>query len=124
MWVWCSELYSFGSTVKSEKFISSVKLKNSIKLEDGLVEDAHVLLHPIRYRIVELLAENPMHINQISKAMGEERRPYHLLALEECGFVNSKYEISESPKSKGKAIRKYWVTDKVDNMIAEIKKKL
>jgi DNA-binding transcriptional ArsR family regulator len=97
-----------------------------MKLEDSLVEDAHVLLHPIRYRIVELLAENPMHINQISKAMGEERRlvSYHLLALEECGFVNSKYEISESPKSKGKAIRKYWITDKVDNVIAEIKKKL
>ncbi len=97
-----------------------------MKIEDSLVEDAHVLLHPIRYRIVELLAENPMHINQISKAMGEERRlvSYHLLALEERGFVNSKYEISESPKSKGKAIRKYWVTDKVDNVIAEIKKKL
>jgi len=97
-----------------------------MKLEDSLVEDAHVLLHPIRYRIVELLVEKPMHINQISKVMGEERRlvSYHLLALEERGFVNSRYEISESPKSKGKAIRKYWVTDKVDKVIAEVKKKL
>ena len=75
-----------------------------MKIEDALVKDAHVLLHPIRYRIVELLMEKPMHINQISKVMGEERRlvSYHLLALEECGFVSSKYEISESPKSKGK----------------------
>jgi DNA-binding transcriptional ArsR family regulator len=97
-----------------------------MKVEDSLVKDAHVLLHPIRYKIVELLVEKPMHINQISKAMGEERRlvSYHLLALEECGFVKSKYEISESPKSKGKAIRKYWVTDKVDKVIAEVKKKL
>ncbi|MHC1599262.1 MAG: ArsR/SmtB family transcription factor [Candidatus Methanospirareceae archaeon] len=97
-----------------------------MKIEDDLVKDAHVLFHPIRYRIVELLAEKPMHINQISKAMGEERRlvSYHLLALEESGFVSSKYEISESPKSKGKAIRKYWVTDKVKGVIGEIKEKL
>jgi DNA-binding transcriptional ArsR family regulator len=95
-----------------------------IKMEDRLVKDAHVLLHPIRFRIVELLAEKPIHINGISKAMGEERRlvSYHLLTLEECGFVKSKYEISESPKSRGKAIRKYWVTDKVENVISELKK--
>ena len=95
-----------------------------IKMEDTLVKDAHVLLHPIRFRIVELLAEKPLHINGISKAMGEERRlvSYHLLTLEEYGFVDSRYEISEAPKSKGKAIRKYWVTDKVDQVISEIKK--
>jgi len=95
-----------------------------MKMEDTLVKDAHVLLHPIRFRIVELLAEKPLHINGISKAMGEERRlvSYHLLTLEEYGFVNSRYEISEAPKSKGKAIRKYWVTDKVDQVISEIKK--
>jgi DNA-binding transcriptional ArsR family regulator len=93
-------------------------------MEDTIVKDAHVLLHPIRFRIVELLADNPLHINGISKAMGEERRlvSYHLLTLEEYGFVDSKYEISEQPKSKGKAIRKYWVTDKVNTVIAELKK--
>ena len=93
-------------------------------MEDTIVKDAHVLLHPIRFRIVELLADNPMHINGISKAMGEERRlvSYHLLTLEEYGFVDSRYEISEQPKSKGKAIRKYWVTDKVNAVISELKK--
>lgn len=97
-----------------------------MKLEEDLVKEAHVLLHPIRFKIVELLVEKPMHINAISKALGEERRlvSYHLLALEETGFVKSKYEISENPKSKGKAIRKYWVTEKVENVIANIKKKL
>lgn len=93
-------------------------------MEDTIVKDAHVLLHPIRFRIVELLADKPLHINGISKAMGEERRlvSYHLLTLEEYGFVDSKYEISEQPKSKGKAIRKYWVTDKVNTVISELKK--
>jgi DNA-binding transcriptional ArsR family regulator len=95
-----------------------------IKIEGELVKDAHVLLHPIRFRIIELLMEKPLHINGLSKAMGEERRliSYHLLTLEEHGFVDSKYEISESPKSKGKAIRKYWVTDKVEKVISELKK--
>jgi DNA-binding transcriptional ArsR family regulator len=97
-----------------------------MEVEDTLVKEAHVLLHPIRFRIVELLVKSPLHINAISKAMGEERRlvSYHLMSLEEAGFVDSKYEISEAPKSKGKAIRKYWVTDKVDDVISEIKKKL
>ena len=93
------------------------------KIGDRLVEDAHVFLHPIRFRIVELLAEKPMHINEISKAMGEERRlvSYHLLMLEKYGFVSSKYEMSENPKSKGRAIRKYWVTGKVEDVISELK---
>jgi DNA-binding transcriptional ArsR family regulator len=94
------------------------------KMEEQLVKDAHVLLHPVRFKIVELLMEKPMHINEVSKAMGEERRlvSYHLLTLEEHGFVNSRYEISEQPKSKGKAIRKYWVTSKVEEVISELKK--
>ena len=97
-----------------------------MKLEDRLVDDAHILMHPIRYRIVELLAERPMHINEIAKEMGEERRlvSYHLLTLEQYGFVSSKYEISEHPKSRGKAIRKYWVNGKVEDVISELKKKL
>ena len=97
-----------------------------MKMDDTLVKEAHVLLHPIRYRIVELLSEKPLHINAISKAMGSERRliSYHLDTLEEHGFLTSKYEISELPKSKGKAIRIYKTTDKVKAVIDQIKKSL
>jgi len=97
-----------------------------MKIEDRLVEEAHVLLHPIRFRLVQLLAEKPMYINEISIAMGEERRlvSYHLNMLEEYGFVSSKYEISGHPKSRGKAIRKYWVNGKIEDVISELKKKL
>ena len=97
-----------------------------MKLKEELVEDAHVFFHPVRYRIVELLAEKPMHINAISIAMGEERRlvSYHLNMLEEHGFLTSKYEISLEKKSKGKALRKYTVTDKVAKVISELKKEL
>jgi len=97
-----------------------------MKIEDDLIKDVHMLLHPVRYRIVELLAEKPLHINGISKALGEERRlvSYHLLTLEEHGFLSSNYEISEQPKSKGKAIRKYEVREKVEEVISEFKKGL
>ena len=96
-----------------------------MKIGDTRVKEAHVLLHPIRFRIVELLAEKPMHINAISIALdGEKKRlvSYHLHTLEDFGFVSSTYEISEQPKSKGRAIRKYWVTDKVEKVISELKK--
>jgi DNA-binding transcriptional ArsR family regulator len=91
-----------------------------------LVEEAHVLLHPIRFRMVEMLAEGPMHINEIAKAIGQERRlaAYHLRILEEYGFVSSKYEISEEGKSRGRALRKYWVKGKVEDVTSELKKKL
>ncbi len=58
-------------------------------LEDSLLKDSHVFLHPERYRIMELLVEKPMHIGELSRAMREERWlvTYHLKALEERGFV-------------------------------------
>jgi len=96
-----------------------------MKIEDDF-KDVHVLLHPMRFRIVELLAEKPMHINEISNALRKERRliSYHLLVLEEHGFLSSKYELSEQPNSKGKAIRKYSVTGKVEEVFSELKKRL
>jgi len=96
-----------------------------MKLDDELVKEAHVLLHPIRFRIVELLEKQPMHINAISKALEEKKKKlvsYHLGILEDHGFVNSKYEISEQPKSKGKALKMYWVTGKVNEVVGELKK--
>lgn len=97
-----------------------------MKIDDDLLKEVHTLLHPIRFRIVELLVEKPMHINEMSKVLGEERRlvSYHLLALEEYGFLSSNYEISELPKSKGKALRKYRVTEKVEEVISEFKRRL
>jgi predicted transcriptional regulator len=98
--------------------------KYIMKVDDKLLKEAHVILHPIRFRIIELLGENPMHVSEISKALGEERRliSYHLDTLEEYGFVTSKHEISEHPTSKGKALRIYWTTDKVGDVISVLKK--
>jgi predicted transcriptional regulator len=81
-------------------------------LEDELLDDSHIFLHPVRYRLVELLAEQPRHVNALSSALGMERRlvTYHLATLEEQGFVTSKYVISEVEKIKGKALRVYTVS--------------
>jgi len=95
-------------------------------LEGELLKDSHIFLQPERYRIMELLAEKPMYISELSRALPEERRliAYHLAALEECGFVKSRYEISERPRSRGKAIRVYTATDKAAEVKAKLKKGL
>ena len=99
---------------------------NRKKVDTKLLEDAHVLLHPTRYRIVVLLAEQPMHLDALATALGMERRlvSYHLLKLEEHGFVTSEYELGFVIKQKGKAFRVYMVTDKVAEVKAELKKGL
>lgn len=96
-----------------------------IKLEAELVKEAHVLFHPLRFRIVELLAERPTHINEISRALKNEKRrlvTYHLHILEEHGLVDSRYEISEQPRLRGKAVRIYQLTGKVDKIFSTLKK--
>ena len=92
-------------------------------MEEEKVKEAHVILHPIRFRIIELLSEKQMHVSELSKALAEERRliSYHLDILEEYGFVQSKYEISDQPRSKGKALRIYWTTDKIHHVLDEIR---
>jgi predicted transcriptional regulator len=95
-----------------------------MKMEEEKVKEAYVILHPIRFRLIELLSEKQMHVSELSKALAEERRliSYHLDILEEYGFVQSKHEISDQPKSKGKALRIYWRTDKIEQVLGAIKK--
>jgi len=94
-------------------------------LEGELLEDSHIFLQPVRYRHMALLTEKPMHISELSRAMSEERRlvTYHLVKLEEHGFVKSKYALSEQPNSRGKAIRICTVTDKATDVKAKLKKR-
>lgn len=94
------------------------------KVESEFLDDLRTFTHPTRFKIVVLLAEKPMHINAISQAIGIERRlvSFHLATLEEYGFLTSKYEISDQPRSKGRSLRIYQVTDKVAKMHSEMKK--
>jgi DNA-binding transcriptional ArsR family regulator len=96
------------------------------KLEAELLDDSRIFLHPLRCRILELLAEKLMNLNAISLALSMERKlvAYHLFTLEDCGFVTSKYVLSELDKSKGKALRVYTATDKAAEVKAKLKKGL
>ena len=73
-------------------------------IEDRLVKEAHILLHPTRYRIAKLLAEKPRHISELIEALGEDGRlvSYHLLTLEEHGFVSSKFDFPQEALAKSK----------------------
>jgi predicted transcriptional regulator len=92
--------------------------------EDMMMTEAHLILHPIRFRLLQLLSERQMYVSELSKALAEERRllSYHLDILEQYGFVQSKHEISDQPRSKGKALRTYWATDKIEQVLGELKK--
>jgi predicted transcriptional regulator len=90
------------------------------KPKGTFIDDAHTLLHPIRFELINLLVEKPRYINEIAKALGEERRlvTHHLEILEVYGFVTSKRALSEEPRALGKGLKIYQVTDKV----AEVKR--
>lgn len=66
-----------------------------------------------------------MHVNEISKALGNERRLvyYHLYILEEHGFVSSELKMSELPDLKGRAIRIFRLSDKAIEALSGIKNK-
>jgi len=91
-------------------------------MDETMLRKAHCLLHPARYRLVELIREKPRYINELTKLVKDERRlvTYHLQALEDAGLVTSHYEISEAPKSRGKATRIYEATDNVDAVIQQL----
>jgi DNA-binding transcriptional ArsR family regulator len=73
-------------------------------------------MHPIRFQLVELLhLEGPLYINELAKALGEERRlvSHHLEILEDYGFVERRRELSEKPGTIGRGLRIYQATPKV-----------
>ena len=96
------------------------------QVEAELWDDSRTFLHPVRCRILELLAEKLMNLNAISLALNLERRlvAHHLFTLEDCGFVKSRYAILQQDKAKGKAIRLYTVTNKLADVRAKLKKGL
>ncbi len=87
----------------------------NMNIEDTLVKSTHILLHPLRYRIAELLTERSMTLREITEALGEDRRlvSYHLLILEEHGFLCGELEFPKGGISSGKTTKKYGVTEKV-----------
>jgi DNA-binding transcriptional ArsR family regulator len=85
-----------------------------MKIDNQVMEDAHVLMHPTRYRIAELLSEKSMNIHELSEALGKEERLvfYHLSILEEHGFVNGNFKTLQEANFKEIATKRYGMTKK------------
>jgi DNA-binding transcriptional ArsR family regulator len=85
-----------------------------MKIEDRLVEDAHALLHPTRYKMVELLSQRSMHIRELSEALEKEDRIvfYHLSILEEHGFVKGDFQVHKNQNIKEITRKHYGMTEK------------
>ena len=79
-----------------------------------LMAEAHVLLHPTRYKIAELLSEKTMHLRELSAALGKEKRlvSYHLFILEEHGFVNGELKMHVASNANEIRTKHYGVTEK------------
>lgn len=90
-----------------------------------IVEEGRIIIHPIRYAILNYLVTNDgAYLSQITRNIGNpiDRRlvSFHLLSLEKAAFVEGKYEISTEKKSKGRAIKRYFLTKKVHEVLTEL----
>lgn len=96
--------------------------------EERVLRDAETLFHPLRYKIVEAIgkAPNGLYINELADTVGADRQlvSFHLLTLASEGYVQGEYHIATKPASKGKAVKVYHLTKKVDEAFKAIRKEL
>jgi DNA-binding transcriptional ArsR family regulator len=102
------------------------KMKSKDIKQEEIIKGAHLIFHQLRYRIVEALRKHPngMYINELAKEMRKDRRlvSFHLLMLLRDGLVEGEYEIIDLPKSKGKAIKRYKLTEKTERILEGLEK--
>lgn len=96
--------------------------------QESVLRAAETLFHPLRYKIVEALKVDPngLYINQLADRMQADRQlvSFHLLTLASEGYVEGEYQIAKKPASKGKAVKVYRLTEKVDEAFKAIRKEL
>ncbi len=91
-----------------------------------ILKDGFHLMHPIRYKIIQILRDKnrAMYIDEIAKFIDVDRRltSYHLTTLEKLGFAESMFDVIKKPTAKGlgKAGRFYSITPKVDEVLGEL----
>ena len=91
-------------------------------MERSLVGAVHILTHPMRFKIVQTLRKSgqPMFIGQIAEEIKEDPRlvSFHLTVMLQHGFVEGEWKPSPLPRSKGKAVKYYRLTPKVEEAFA------
>ena len=92
-------------------------------MDEQTVVDAHTLLHPIRYKLVQLINAKPSYQSELAAILGMGRRlaTYHLDILEEAGFLTAQYRVSQEGRGKGRAQKVYSVSPKVAATLAALK---
>ena len=95
-------------------------------MERSVIENAHILTHPLRFRIIETLRKfgEPMFIGQIAESLKADPRliSFHLATMLEYGFVQGEWKVSPLPRSRGKAVKYYKITPKVDETFSRLAK--
>ena len=93
-------------------------------MSDETIKDGTIMLHPIRWKILNGLKEKgtEMYIDQIAEMVKIDRRlvSVHLGALQEHEYLTSEFKIVEEPHSKGKAGRFFKLTPKFDEMRSKL----
>ena len=95
------------------------------------LDEASIILQPIRYRIYQELkrAGKPLYVDEVARRLGIDRRlvSFHLATLEEHGFVTSEFKAitaAESNPGKGKAGRFFSLTGKAQKVLSRLKKEI
>jgi predicted transcriptional regulator len=105
----------------------SVPIGNTAS-ENG--EDLYVMTHPLRRKIVQLLARNDsLYIAKIATGLNMSEKvklvAFHLAVLGEHGLVKGKYDIRHGPETdpEGRPIivNYYSLTDKARKLMADHK---
>jgi len=107
------------------KTLLRINISNNFRVIRRMSEETAkgglILLHPVRWKIYQTLKANEksMYIDQIAKAISEDRRliSFHLSTLEDNGFVDSEFKVIKKAASKGKAGRFYKLTSKADETL-------
>jgi predicted ArsR family transcriptional regulator len=95
------------------------------------LDEASIILQPIRYRIYQELkrAGKPLYVDEVAKRLEVDRRlvSFHLATLEEHGFVTSEFKAitpAQSNPGKGKAGRFFSLTGKAEKVLTRLKKEI
>jgi DNA-binding transcriptional ArsR family regulator len=90
-----------------------------VKMVVSTEKAAWCLAHPMRLRIVKALLEKRSTISQIIEVVGIDRSltVYHMSYLQTYGLIESKYVLGEASGDKGKAVREYWCSIKLGEVV-------
>jgi len=97
-------------------------------LESGSIREVnpiHIASHPIRFRILNMIdqSETPPFISQIAEELKINHRlaSFHLGVLQQNELATGTWTVSDVPRSKGKAVKAFTLTEKARQILEKLK---